>query len=108
MPEQEVYTTPQSHVVTYEATPAKLQLVESSNVDVKVATKVWDFDVEAVDADGNIVELTPNGGAPVASAKISSTSAQLAQALQTLGYENGGLVLKHLQQALLKVAKAKL
>jgi len=108
MPEQEAYTSEQSYIETYTATPDHLALVPDSNVDIRLAAGLWTYDVQAEDADGNVVQMTPSGGKPVARAEIQATNAEVAAGLEAAGIADGMAALVKLRQALLKVAKAQL
>ena len=107
MAEQEAYNTPQSYEYTYTITPDALELVPDSNIDIRLASGTWSYDVQAV-KDGEVVELTPEGGKPVNRVEIQATNAQVAAGLEAAGIADGAGALVKLRQALLKVAKAKL
>lgn len=107
MPEQEDYTVEQSYTYTYSITPDKLELVPDSNVDIRLEQGLWSYDVQAT-KDGDVVELTPDGGKPVMRVEIQATNAQVAAGLEAAGIPDGTAALVKLRQAMLKVAKAKL
>ena len=108
MAEQESYTIEQSYIETYTATPDHLALKPDSNVDIRLGSGVWQYEVIGEDGDDNLVELTPDGGKPVAYVSIEATNAEIAAGLEAAGLADGMAALAKLRQGMLKVAKAKL
>jgi len=108
MPEQESYTIEQTYTVTYTGLPEKLELQPDSNVDIRLGSGIWQYEVRALDGNDDVVELTPGGGKPQSYVSIEATNAEIAAGLEAAGLADGMAALAKLRQGMLKVAKAKL
>jgi len=107
--EKEAYTKTQTWTESYSATPADIQIVPDSNIDIQGAgTGDWRYEVQLLDASDNVIQITLPGEKPRSEMAVTATIGNVKAGLSAAGVADPTAFLLTLQKALLKVAKAKL
>lgn len=107
--EKEPYTKEQTYTETYSGTPADIEIVPGSNIDIlNAGGGDWTYQVRLIDGDGAIIEITEPGEKPKAQMEVTATLSNVKAGLSACGVADPAAFLVTLRRALLKVAKAKL